>query len=141
MLMNLEEQIYWFKDFYNFNKTTDEKEINSENDLNLEYYILKNYEKYPFYCPLKKLDFSRNSLSINNNFNKINIIKSFNFYPIVYKDKYRLVAIPSFHGFSSINMQLPFYWTMFNYNIDYFQRNIKPSPKPIVIEDYKGLER
>jgi hypothetical protein len=137
----LEEQIYWFKDFYNFNKTTDEKEINSENDLNLEYYILKNYEKYPFYCLLKKLDFSRNSLSINNNFNKINIIKSFNFYPIVYKDKYRLVAIPSFHGFSSINMQLPFYWTMFNYNIDYFQRNIKPSPKPIVIEDYKGLER
>ena len=38
-------------------------------------------------------------------------------------------------------MQLPFYWVLFNYNIDYFQRNIKPSPKPIVIEDYKGLER
>ena len=137
----LEQQIFWFKDFYNFNKNTEEKEILSENDFNLEYYTLKNYEKYPFYCLLKKLDYSRNSLAINNNFNKINIIKAFNFYPIVYKDKYRLIALPSFHGFSSINMQLPFYWTMFNYNIDYYQRNLKKKIKPIIIENYKGLER
>ena len=137
----LEQQIFWFKDFYNYNKNTEEKEIISQNDFNLEYYILKNYAKYPFYCLLKKLDYTRNSLSINNNFNKINIIKSFSFYPIVYKDKYRLIALSSFHGFSSINMQLPFYWSMFNYNIDYYQRNLQKKIKPIIIEDYKGTER
>ena len=137
----IEQQIFWFKDFYNYNKNTDEKEILSQNDYNLEYYTLKNYEKYPFYCLLKKLDYTRNSLSINNNFNKINIIKSFSFYPIVYKDKYRLIALSAFHGFSSINMQLPFYWSMFNYNIDHYQRNLKKKIKPIIIEDYKGTER
>ena len=137
----LEEQIFWFKDFYQLNKNIDETEILSQNDFNLEYYILFNYEKYPFYCLLKKLDYSRNSLSINNNFNKVNVVKSFNFYPIVYKGKYRLIALPYFHGFSSINMQLPFYWIMFNFDVYFYQKNLIPRIKPIVIENYKGLER
>ena len=138
---NLENQIFWFKDFYNFNKNTDETEVVSVNDFNLEYYILKNYEKYPFNCLIKKLDYTRNSLTINNNFNKINVVKSFNFYPIVYKNKYRLIALPYFNGFSSINMQLPFFWTLFNYNIYYYKKSLIPKIKPIIIEDYKGVER
>ncbi len=138
---SLEDQIFWFKDFYNFNKNTDEKEVQSMNDLNLEYYTIKNYEKYPFYCLMKKLDYSRNSLSMNNNFNKVNVIKAFHFFPIIYKNKYRLIALPTFHGFSSINMQLPFYWVLFNYNIDYFQRNLSPKIKPFEIEKFDGEEK
>ena len=82
---SIEDKIYWFKDFYEFNKNTDIREIINKNDLNLEYYFLLFYEKYPFYCLIKKLDFTRNSLTINNNYNKINIVKAFNLYPIIYK--------------------------------------------------------
>ena len=142
LVIDLEEQIYWFKDFYNYNKNIDDNDINKINDLNLEYYTLSLYEKYPFYCLLKKLDYTRNSLCINNNFNKINAVKAFNFYPIIYKKKYRLIAIPSFHGFSSINMQIPFYWILLNFDINYYQNEIKEKIKPIVIDvDYKGSER
>ena len=139
---SIEEQIYWFKEFYSFNKNTEEKEIIAQNDFNLEYYTLLFYEKYPFYCLSKKLDFTRNSLCINNNFNKINCVKSFNFYPIIYKKKYRLVALPAFHGLSSINLQIPFYWFLLNFSINYFQEEIKEKIKPIIIDiDYKGAER
>ena len=142
LAISIEEQIYWFKDFYNLNKNVDDTEINKANDLNLEYYTLSFYEKYPFYCLLKKIDFTRNSLCINNNFNKINSVKAFNFYPVIYKKNYRLIALPSFYGLSSTNIQIPFYWILLNFDINYFQNELKEKIKPIVIDvDYKGSER
>ena len=142
LAVSIEEQIYWLKDFYKYNKNTDDNEIMNKKDLNLEYYILLFHEKYPFYCLLKKMDCTRNSLSFNNNFNKVNVVKAFNFYPIIYKKKYRLVALPSFYGISSINLQIPFYWFLLNFDIHYFINEIKEKIKPIIIDiDYKESER
>jgi len=130
---DLESQKKWFIEIFNYQKNGIVKEIKSHN---IEKNILSNYfNNLPFNSLLEKNDYTRCSLNLNNNFNKINIIKAFTLYPVIYKGRERLVLKPSNYSISPKNIQIPFYYNLYGFNLNEIKLPInKEKNTPIIIE-------
>ena len=112
---DISSQLKWFKLFFSY-ETSFNKDLVPLSP-NIEENILFHHSKFPFSILMMKSDLTRSSLYLLNNFNKVNNVKRYTFYPVERKGKLKLLGAPHFNSLTVKNIQTPLHWALYGYSL------------------------